>query len=147
MLPIYQIDWNDDVASHRMKKLQCVMEEHVGYWYLFLSPPSIFYKFSSLDLTDDKIVQIESIITLSQTTNLRIFQIERLCRLEENGGKFSKRIENTAGKGEIACFKQFLLFPQCFKRFLLQTRKTKGLFGKGLRQQMLLKTSNLFFIG
>ena len=32
----------------------------------------------------------------------------------ENGRKFSKRIENTVGKGEIARNEQFLLFPQCF---------------------------------
>ena len=27
-----------------------------------------------------------------------------------------KRVENTAGKKEIARYKQFLLFPQCFQR-------------------------------
>ena len=27
-----------------------------------------------------------------------------------------KRVENTVGKGEIACYKQFLLFPQCFQK-------------------------------
>ena len=39
------------------------------------------------------------------------------------------------GKGEIARYEQFLLFPQCFqktKRLVLQTRKNQGLFGKGL---------------
>ena len=25
-------------------------------------------------------------------------------------------VENTVGKGEIACYKQFLLFPQCFQK-------------------------------
>ena len=28
-----------------------------------------------------------------------------------------KSSENTVGKGEIACNKQFLLFPQCFQPF------------------------------
>ena len=32
-------------------------------------------------------------------------------RFDENGGKFSKRVENTAVKGEIAPDVQFLLFP------------------------------------
>ena len=32
-------------------------------------------------------------------------------KLDENGIKFSEQIENTLGKGEIACYKQFLLFP------------------------------------
>ena len=30
--------------------------------------------------------------------------------------KFSKQVENTVGKGEIACYVQFLLFPQCFQK-------------------------------
>ena len=30
--------------------------------------------------------------------------------------KFSKRVENTVGKGEIVRYKQFLLFPQCFQK-------------------------------
>ena len=42
--------------------------------------------------------------------------------------KFSKMVENTAGKGEIACYKKLLLFPQCFKRLILQMSKFKGLF-------------------
>ena len=33
---------------------------------------------------------------------------------DENGTKFSKQVENTVGKGEIARYEQFLLFPQCF---------------------------------
>ena len=28
----------------------------------------------------------------------------------------SKSLENTAGKGEIARYEQFLLFPQCFQK-------------------------------
>ena len=34
---------------------------------------------------------------------------------DENGRKFSKRVENTVGKGEIARDEQFILFPQCFQ--------------------------------
>ena len=30
--------------------------------------------------------------------------------------KFSNRLENTVGKGEIARYQQFLLYPQCFQR-------------------------------
>ena len=37
-------------------------------------------------------------------------------RVDENGRKFSIWLENTVGKGEIACYKQFLLFPQCFQK-------------------------------
>ena len=30
--------------------------------------------------------------------------------------KFSKQVENTVGKGEIARYEQFLLYPQCFQK-------------------------------
>ena len=33
-----------------------------------------------------------------------------------NSRKFSKLVENTVDKGEIARYKQFLLFPQCFQK-------------------------------
>ena len=34
---------------------------------------------------------------------------------DENGRKLSKWVENSVGKGAIARYKQFLLFPQCFQ--------------------------------
>ena len=34
----------------------------------------------------------------------------------ENGRKLSKQVENAVGKGEIARYEQFLLFPQCFQK-------------------------------
>ena len=37
-------------------------------------------------------------------------------KFDENSRKFSKRVENTVGKGEIARCEQFLLFPQCFQK-------------------------------
>ena len=37
-------------------------------------------------------------------------------KFDENNRKFSKRIENTVGKGEIALYEQVLLFPQCFQK-------------------------------
>ena len=33
-----------------------------------------------------------------------------------NSRKFSKLVENTVGKGEIARYEQFLLFPPCFQK-------------------------------
>ena len=54
-------------------------------------------------------------------TSFRIFQAERVCRrqfqkIDENSKKFSKLVENTVGKGKIARYEQFLLFPQCFQK-------------------------------
>ena len=37
-------------------------------------------------------------------------------RFHENERKLTKWIENTVGKGEIARYEQFLLFPQCFQK-------------------------------
>ena len=36
--------------------------------------------------------------------------------VDVNSKKFSKLVENTVGKGEIARYEQFLLFPQCFQK-------------------------------
>ena len=37
-------------------------------------------------------------------------------KFDENGRELFKRIKNTVGKGEIARYEQFLLFPQCFQK-------------------------------
>ena len=55
-----------------------------------------------------KALQMHS--THSQMTNFRLLQklkefAEDNFKFDKNGGKFSKRVENTVGKGEIACRK------------------------------------------
>ena len=66
---------------------------------------------------------------------------------DENGRKFSKWVENIVGKGEIACYKQFLLFPQCFRKTFpplqYMTSENQGLFGKGLSDRALFVTYDL----
>ena len=47
--------------------------------------------------------------------------------------EFTKWLENTAGKGQIAQKEQLLLFQSVFKRLIPQTRKHHSLFGKGLK--------------
>ena len=54
-------------------------------------------------------------LTDYQTTNFRPFQTDNF-KFDENGRNLSKRVENTVGKGEIARYEQFLLFPQCFQK-------------------------------
>ena len=59
------------------------------------------------------------VLILSQTSNFRHIQTEIKSdnfEFDENGRKFSKWVENTVGKGEIARYEQFLLFPQCFQK-------------------------------
>ena len=62
-------------------------------------------------------------------TNFRLFQTEEFAdnnfKFDENGRKLPKRFENTVGKGEIACYEQFLLFPQCFQKACI-TGASKG---------------------
>ena len=59
-------------------------------------------------------------LTLSQTMNLDFSRLKEFAddnfKFDENVGKFSKEVENSGGKGEIARYKQFLLFPQCFQK-------------------------------
>ena len=39
-----------------------------------------------------------------------------IFKFDEYERKLSKQVENTVGKGEIAHYEQFLLFPQCFQK-------------------------------
>ena len=59
-------------------------------------------------------------LTLSQTTNLDASKLKEVAddnfKFDENGRKLNKQVENTVGKGEIARYEQFLLFPQCFQK-------------------------------
>ena len=98
-------------------------------------------------LPDDKILDwsklkqiADDILTLSQITNFRLFQPERVAdnnfKFDENGRKFSKRVENTVGKAEIACYEklryeQFLLFTVFSRDLYCRHVKTRACLGKG----------------
>ena len=53
-------------------------------------------------------------------TNFRLFKLKEFAdssfEFDGNGRKFSKEVENSVGKGEIAHYEQFLLFPQFFQK-------------------------------
>ena len=53
--------------------------------------------------------------TILNSTKLKGFEDDNF-KFDEYGGKFSTKVENTVGKGEIARYEQFLLFPQCFQK-------------------------------
>ena len=63
-------------------------------------------------------------------------------------GKSSKKVENTVGKGEIAHYEQFLLFPLCFqKSFTVDTWKP-GLVCERVNKpegKCLYKTGNAIY--
>ena len=53
-------------------------------------------------------------------------------KFSENARKFSRWVENTVGKGEIAHYEQFLLFPTVFSKDLYCRHvKTRACVGKG----------------
>ena len=49
------------------------------------------------------------------SSKLKEFADDNL-KFDDNERKLSKQVENTVGKGEIACYEQFLLLPQCFQK-------------------------------
>ena len=69
------------------------------------------------------------LLTLSQTTNFRLFQLKVFAdhnlKFDENGRKFSRRVENIVGKEEFAHYEQFLLFPVFSRDFYCRHIKTK----------------------
>ena len=90
-------------------------------------------------------------LTLSQTTNFRHFKLKEFAdnnfKFDENGRKFSKRVENTVGKGEIGRY-EHLPFPTVFSKDI----KTRACLVKGLnagykiteKQCLTLPTPNTY---
>ena len=62
-------------------------------------------------------MQHDNAWTLSQTTNFRLKDFaDDNFNFDLNGRTFSKQVENTVEKGEIAGYEQFLLFPKSFQK-------------------------------
>ena len=99
--------------------------------------------FSSLIFTDR--------LTLSQTTNFRLSKLIRLAednfKFDETGTKLSNWLENTVGKGEIARYKQFLLFPQCFQKTCTSDTYKPGLVWERVNfANFIEKVLNSFYL-
>ena len=102
-------NWKDRIFNTKTKINLTIIEKFLGLlftteWRLFkplrIKPSQLFTKRQILDLSKPKEFADDNF------------------KFDENGGKFSKWVENTGGKGEIARYKQFLLFPQCFQKTL-----------------------------
>ena len=74
------------------------------------------------------------LLTLSQTTNFRLFQTERVCRWQFQIWWKWKKVLQT---GRKHCG-DFSFSHSVFKRLVLQTHKNQGLFGKGLNWPSLI---------
>ena len=64
-------------------------------------------------------IMLKTGLTLSNMMNFRCFQISQTKNLnfDEYEGRFSLKVENTVGNGEIAPQEQFLLFSLCFQKY------------------------------
>ena len=76
-----------------------------------------FYRVKNYDLPFPK-RQTSDAFKLKEFTDA--FKLKEFAgdnfKFDKNGRKFSEWEENTVGKGEIAHYKQFLLFPQCLQK-------------------------------
>ena len=103
-----------DNKINRTQKLKSVKErvqnivgngENTGYQH-FLLFPQYFQKAFFYPITRRQILD---------SSELKDFADDNV-KFDKNGRKLSKPVENTVGKGETACYEQFLLFPQCFQK-------------------------------
>ena len=72
----------------------------------------------------------DAYLTISQTTILDSGKQKEFTdnnnEFDENGRELYNRVENIVGKGKIACYEQFLLFPQCLQKTLTADRACLG---------------------
>ena len=67
---------------------------------------------------------------ISDASKLKEFADDNF-KFDENDRKFSKPVENTVGKGEIACLRAISPFPTVFSKTLYCTHvKTRACLGK-----------------
>ena len=63
-------------------------------------------------------------------TNFKLFLLKEFAdpnfKFDENGDEFSKRVENTVGKGEICLLQAILPFPTIFSKDLYRRHIKKG---------------------
>ena len=85
----------------RQKNIVEKKRKNAGYQHFLLFTQCFFNP-----LPDDKILDWSK---LKQSA-------DDSFKFDVNSRKFSKLVENTVGKGEIARYEQFLLFPQCFQK-------------------------------
>ena len=83
------------------------------------------------------------VLTLSQTTNFRLFQTERVCRGQFHIWWKWQEVFETGRiqweKAKLLVTSNFSFSHSVFKRLALQIRKNQGLFGKGLSYMYCLQ--------
>ena len=109
----------------------CTTNDQISVYLLHFCQPVCLVLYSLLKLVKSLFHHILTFINLSfkftlfkkKWFNDKILDSSKLkdiaddnFKFDENSRKLSKRVENTVGKGEIARYEQFLLFPQCFHK-------------------------------
>ena len=69
-----------------------------------------------------------------------------IVNCNENGRKVSKQVENTEGKGEIACYEQFLHLPQCFQKSCTADMLKPGFVWERVKDLIGPELSKLFVL-
>ena len=79
----------------------------------YMTLPWVKFRFYNID---DVIITVKPFPKqqVLDSSNIKVFADDNF-NVVENGKKLSKQVENIVGKGEIACYEQFLLFPKCFR--------------------------------
>ena len=106
------------------KKNIAEKEENPGHHYFLLFLKKIFQKPILVRVNEYQ----EKQLTLSQTTNVRLFQTE--SSFQTTNLNFMKTAENSLywkKKHWVKENEQFLLFPQCFQKTYNADTKTPGL--------------------
>ena len=80
---------------------------------------------------------------ISDSSELKVFA-DNNYTFDKNGRKSSKRIEKTVGKGEIARYEHFLLFPQCFLKTYTADTQKQGLVWERVNTLNLLPHNDDF---
>ena len=91
----------------------------------FVFPHNVFYPFTNSIICVTFYPFPEQQIL--DSSKLKEYADDNFNLKNENGGRFSKRVENTMEKGEIAWYEQFLLFPQCFQKACTADTYKQGL--------------------
>ena len=95
---LYVPGQSQEWAWHQWSNLTCVCVQRKRF-VVFLLFPLILLTFPKRQILE--------------SSKLKEFADDNF-KVDENGRKFSKWIEKTEGKGEIARYEQFLLFTRCF---------------------------------
>ena len=94
--------------------------------------------FSTLSKTEITIFVTFNLLSAQAFNMIWSKILQTTIQFDKNGRELSERVENTVGKGEMARYEPFLLFPQCFQKAFSQGRQKVSLCGNGLRRKLFV---------